>query len=457
MNKYAYELQEHQKRVAEKLKHTDSLLVYHKVGAGKTLTALNVAEQTRQPLTVIGPASLRNNFNREKQKHGIKTSISTHTYNKPSTSSKGVLVFDEAHKMGNTQTQRSHYPDYIRGDKTLYMTGTPIKNSPEELIPIMRGLNIHINRDPKQFNDTFVAQVRENPGLWARLVHGAKPGVHLEAKNLDKFKKLIHGKVDYYEPGTKDYPKTKEYDVNVEMSKNQEESYRMAMKGHPSLAYKIKHGISPAKSESGQMNAFLTATRQISNFPGDYSLSSSIKDAPKITRAAKEIEKRYKSNPNYRGVSFSNYIGHGISPLGKILKEKNIPYSSYTGKMSQIEKDQAVKDYNSGKIKQLLISGAGSEGLDLKKTRLLQILEPSWNVPNLDQVRGRVSRYKSHEDLPEAERNVEIQNFIAKPREHGFIFKHRDKGTDEYLQMMARNKQRLNSQFLEALQEEGSE
>ena len=148
---------------------------------------------------------------------------------------------------------------------------------------------------------------------------------------------------------------------------------------------------------------------------------------------------------------------HGINPLEGVLKEKGIPYRRYTGEMSQKEKDEAVKEYNSGNIKQLLISGAGGEGLDLKGTKLMQILEPHFNEPKLEQVKHRAIRYKSHESLPENERKVEIQNFVAIPREHGFIFKHRNMGTDQYLQMLAKNKQQLNDEFLKALQEVGTE
>ena len=456
MNKYAYELQEHQKRVAEKMQREDALLVYHTVGSGKTLSALNAAKQLDMPLTVVGPASLKTNFAKEKAKHHINTDVKTFTYNKPPATSKGVVAFDEAHAMVNPGTKRSQYPDYIKGQKTMFLTGTPIRNAPSDLIPIMRGLGIKINKDPSEFNDQYIATVKKSPGFFARVFRGVEPGIEYHAKNLDKLKKQLRGKVDYYKPSSENYPTTKEYDIKLEMSPEQESAYNMAMKQNPSLRYKIQKGIAPSKSESKQMNAFMTATRQISNIPGDYNLSSSIKDAPKIIRAAKEIEKRYKSDKNYRGTTYSSFIGHGVKPLGKLLKEKGIPYSMFIGKMGQKEKDEAVKNYNSGKVKQLLISGAGGEGLDLRGTKLLQILEPAWNEPRLAQVKGRAVRYKSHAALPENERNVEIQNFIAVPREHGFIFKHRNMGTDQYLQMLSSHKKQLNDEFLNALKEVGS-
>jgi SNF2 family DNA or RNA helicase len=457
MYKYAYMLQEHQQRTVNKLQNTDALLVYHGLGSGKTLTGLAAADQLHMPLTVVGPASLKTNFEREKKKHHVNADVKTFTYNKPPVNPNGIVAFDEAHRMGRQGTQRSQYPDYIKGKKTMFLTGTPIRNDPSELIPLLRGLGVKVNKDPNQFNEQFIKQTRQSPGFFARVFRGVEPGIEYHAKNLDKLKKMVKGKVDYHKSSTEGYPKTEEHDIKVEMSPEQESAYLMALKQSPTLKYKIQKGIAPSKSESKQMNAFMTATRQISNYPGDYNLSASLKDAPKINRAAKEIEKRYREDKNYKGVTYSSYLGHGIDPLGEALKKRGIPYSRYTGKMSQTEKDESIKSYNAGKVKHLLISGAGGEGLDLKGTKLMQVLEPHWNEPQLEQVKGRAVRYKSHDALPEGERKVEIQNFVAVPREHGFIFKHRNMGTDEYLQMLSSHKQQLNNEFLKALQEVGSE
>lgn len=453
------ELQEHQKRVLKKLENEDAVLVYHGMGSGKSLTALAAGEKFKKPLEVVGPASLKFNFQKEKSKHGIGTKVKTYSYNKPPViaNKDAILVFDEAHRMGRMESQRSHLPDELKGHKTMFLTGTPIRNSPDELIPIMRGLGIKAKRDPKDFEERFVGTRKEYPGLWARIWHGAKPGEVRVAKDMDKFKDMFKGKVDYYKPSEKGYPSKVERDIVVEMSPEQEEAYTMAMKQDPSLYYKIRKGISPSKSESKRMNAFLTATRQISNYPGGYNLAAKDEDAPKITKAFQEIQHRYKSDPRYKGVTYSNYLAHGIDPLEKHLQASGIPYKRFTGQTKPSEKPEIIKAYNEGKIKHLLISGAGGEGLDLKGTKLMQLLEPHWNDPQLEQVKGRAIRLGSHAHLPKKERQVEIQNYVAIPREHGLIFKSRDRGTDEYLKMLSKQKTDLNEQFLQALREVGSE
>jgi hypothetical protein len=283
LRKIAYEVRPHQQSVVDRLKDQDALLVYHGLGSGKTRAALLAGEQLGMPMTVVGPASLRHNFDKEKKKFKLKPKVDTYTYNKPpETAGKGLLVFDEAHRMGQVTSKRSHLPDALRGEKTMFLTGTPIRNRPSELIPLLRGLNVNVPRDVAGFDANFIEKIKQNPGLFARLFMGVKPGVRYKAKNLAYLSKALKGKVDYHKSETEGYPTTKETIIPVEMTRQQNAAYNMAMREGPDLAYKVRHGIAPSASESGRMNAFLTAARQISNVPGKYNLSADLDDAPKI-------------------------------------------------------------------------------------------------------------------------------------------------------------------------------
>ena len=59
-------------------------------------------------------------------------------------------------------------------------------------------------------------------------------------------------------------------------------------------------------------------------------------------------------------------------------------------------------------IKIILISQAGSEGLDFKFIRQVHILEPWYNLSRIEQIIGRAVRNCSHKNLPFEKRNVEI-------------------------------------------------
>ena len=56
-------------------------------------------------------------------------------------------------------------------------------------------------------------------------------------------------------------------------------------------------------------------------------------------------------------------------------------------------------------IKIIMISPAGSEGINLKNTRYVHIVDPYWHMVRIEQVIGRARRICSHEDLPEEYRN----------------------------------------------------
>ena len=96
---------------------------------------------------------------------------------------------------------------------------------------------------------------------------------------------------------------------------------------------------------------------------------------------------------------------------------KGAKYMMVTGQKSlSSEKDReqsllAVTDddnKNGEKIKVIIVSRAGSEGLDFKNIRQMHILDPWYNLNRAEQVIGRAVRNKSHCMLPYIDRNVEI-------------------------------------------------
>ena len=111
------------------------------------------------------------------------------------------------------------------------------------------------------------------------------------------------------------------------------------------------------------------------------------------------------------------------------------------------------------KIKILMITGAGAEGLDLKNIRQIHILEPYWNKTRTDQVIGRGVRINSHINLPIDKRVVDIFIYIAVPpgknqKINEIIFGKEEKvTTDVYLLDIANRKQKLLDQFLNAMRE----
>lgn len=65
-------------------------------------------------------------------------------------------------------------------------------------------------------------------------------------------------------------------------------------------------------------------------------------------------------------------------------------------------------------IKVLMITSSGAEGINLRNTRFVHILEPYWNMVRIDQVVGRARRICSHEDLPEDMRTVQVFIYLSR-------------------------------------------
>jgi SNF2 family DNA or RNA helicase len=59
-------------------------------------------------------------------------------------------------------------------------------------------------------------------------------------------------------------------------------------------------------------------------------------------------------------------------------------------------------------IKVFMITSSGSEGINLKNTRYVHIMEPYWHPVRIEQVIGRARRICSHKDLEKEYQNIEV-------------------------------------------------
>jgi len=119
-------------------------------------------------------------------------------------------------------------------------------------------------------------------------------------------------------------------------------------------------------------------------------------------------------------------------------------------------------------IKIFMITSSGAEGINLKNTRFVHIVEPYWHMVRVEQVVGRARRICSHQDLPEDMRNVKVYLYVStlseeqRTSEGSIELRIRDVSrvdrktpvtTDETLYEIASIKNRINNQFLKAIKE----
>lgn len=147
---------------------------------------------------------------------------------------------------------------------------------------------------------------------------------------------------------------------------------------------------------------------------------------------------------------YMSYFGFGNYAIGA-----GYDYHRYTEFHGEIEREQRKKnltEFNSkenidGKnIKVILISPAGSEGINLRNVRQVHILEPYWNEVRITQLIGRAIRMCSHEDLPVNERKVDIFRYHASRSNE-------KETTDQDIYKLASAKHNLIDTFLKSIRE----
>ena len=172
---------------------------------------------------------------------------------------------------------------------------------------------------------------------------------------------------------------------------------------------------------------------------------SSLGDNPPLKRYSAKIYSIINSIKKSEGIVlvYSNFIDGGCVPVALALEEMGItrygssdkslfetrptenyiiPGTEMPGKYMMITGDKNLspnfkeelaactsnQNTNGEIIKVVIISKAGSEGLDFKNIRQVHILEPWFNLNRADQIIGRGVRNKSHCLLPFNKRNVQI-------------------------------------------------
>lgn len=459
------ELKPHQLRAIEKLRASGGLLAAHGLGSGKTLTSIAAADALGMPIDAAVPAPLVANYVKELNKHlgEVPQDARIRSYEKatkePGFNGAALAVLDEAHRLRNSGTARER--EVARRAATakarLLLTATPIYNQPHDLANLLNtaaGRDV-LPRDPETFKSLFIGERLIEPDWYGRL-RGVKPVGVPTLINRQKLVNAAKGYVDVHKGGGEDFPARTDEEFDVPLSAKQHELYRWQEGKVPwPVSYKIRHGLPLSKAESTRLNSFQGALRQVSNTPRPYVASMTpeeeLEHAPKLRQIAQHLIEMRKKDPSHKGLIYSNYLEGGVLPISRFLEKENVPHAVFHGGLSKNEKARLVQEYNEGKLPTLLVSSAGTEGLDLKGTRSVQVAEPHWNDSKIDQVIGRAIRYKSHAHLPEDQRKVRVMRYYAslpKP-----LFGKADSGIERYMQTVSKRKSAIGDEIMGALQE----
>jgi SNF2 family DNA or RNA helicase len=431
----------HQRRVVSFLQQENArgLLVVHGVGTGKTLTAVTASQCFLQQdpdhhVIVVTPTSLQQNFVKELKTYGTSLTDRYTMYTiqgfssavkkdkKVSCDDNTLLILDEAHNIRSEVEEESDKVGvYARNliecakrcKKVLLLTATPIINRPSEIVNLIG------------------------------MIDGEEPIPVKDLANMsdEDFRDYVGCKISMYSRDMKkhdpDYPSSTNHDVFLTMNPSYAREYK-----------KIEDSGEP------KIRTFYNGARRASN----------ALEGTKSKKIEWIMDHMGKSKEGDKYVIFSHFLGAGLDLLKTRMKQENIPFLHITGDVTMKTRAEAVAKYNKGDIKVLLISKAGGEGLDLKNTKNMIVMEPAWNESTHMQVIGRAVRKGSHASLPESKRHVDIYRlFHIKPDESSFYDQAATELWDEhpipgqklsvdlYLRNVAYNKQEEIDGFLEKI------
>lgn len=133
--------------------------------------------------------------------------------------------------------------------------------------------------------------------------------------------------------------------------------------------------------------------------------------SPKLSAIIINIAK----NINTKHIIFTYFKKKaGANLINSILNLYGVPSAIFSGDLNDSERKKLLQKYNSPKniygekLKVLIVTEAGAEGIDLKDTRHIHIFESGPRISKIIQAIGRAARYKSHSRLPIEERNVKV-------------------------------------------------
>ena len=455
------ELMPHQQNAVKKTLDRDgSMLFYHDVGTGKTLSgiasveALKRAGKAKKALVVV-PSSLRENFAQDgvkkftdnsyfilgnKQELNSKrkdvrdinalTSKNSADYNIVSynlfqrdpekyikNTGADTVVYDEIHRAKNESSNitkvikdaRKHHRNFIG------LTGSLTSNTPADMVPLVDGMTDgkHILGSKASFEGRFL-NVDSN---------GKK-----SLKNKTVLKAIASPYVDFvdrndlngFEP-----PRRKRVVHDIVMGAEQSDVYRSAI-DKIDAATKVKLALGVGKLSEKELKHIgnkLMGARQASNAPHTVLLNMSVGNSYEHSAKAKALVSNVKKHLNEtkdgQVIVGTQFIKGGIDVLSHGLNKEHIPFSTFIGKgnkgVSEKSRTKAVDDFNAGKAKVILISSAGGEGLNLPNTTAVHMMDGHFNPEVVNQMEARGVRAGGLSHRKKEDRVVELNRYIAKP------------------------------------------
>ncbi len=471
------------------------IIAAHGTGTGKTISSIAAFESLKQQgkasrALVVAPAGLRGNFlnkgvNKFTDSKGVIVTnpnqaipddaeyvITSYAAfrNNPDAFLQNYLpdtvIADEFHRAGNpggkTYKAMRRASDVV--PRFLGLTASISQNDPSDIAPLVdiaTGGKAHERvRDKKKFKSRYTRkEVAKQRGVFG--------GKTYEKRMIrqPELEALLGKTVHYLEDLDADKKPAKDVEtVEVPMSDIQLSAYRMSMKGiDPRIRAKIAEGEPVSQKEAMNVFTKLMRARQVSNslhtqIP-NMTLEQAAAATPKVKKLLDDAQAHIANTPDAQIIMYTNIVKGGVDVLEAGLKKRGIPYGVFSGKgnkgVTEASRQQAVEDYQSGKNKVILITGAGAEGLSLGNTTMVQLADGHYNPERISQAEARGIRAKGLSHRPKEARRVRVKRYVSViPRNfwQKITFqKQKEKSVGQWVYTTAAKKERTNKQLRQVL------
>ena len=483
----------HQVEAMKRLdKNQGKQLFAHATGTGKTATAIMAIDNLRKKYganraLVVAPASLRQNFSDAVKDFSTYSSTvygakgeKGAVYDKPSKTpvniisyelfrmnpekyiqliKPDILIMDEIHKARALEGRTFEALQKVRKQVkyVVGLTGSVVNNHPQEIVPLMGIIEGEGNNPvvgPKFFTNNFIHTKAVSKGFFTPTTYK-----YDELKNKNQLGKILKDKIHFvsHEDIEKDLPRREVETVKVPMSKQQKKVWTYALNEtlDPITRWKIRYNLPMNYKQAEQIFHRLIQARQVSTDPRI--MMKGIEDprteSPKIRRVIQDLQEHLGEDPRNKTVVYGNLVHGQIDAVKDALGKEGIPYTQFTGKgqpgVTEKSRQQAVRDFKSGKQRVMVMSSAGGEGLDLKGATMMQMLEGHYNPEKIQQAEARIRRSGALIDRPPEDRKVIIKRYqsVVPPNIIGKILKSKTTSTDEWIYNIADKKNKLNEEF----------
>lgn len=423
------------------------ILLYHQLGAGKTCSSILIADKMIKEnkvnhIYVFTSGSLRQNWIDEYCKkcgnnilekyftfvtynYNIAEGLSTLDFNN------SLIIIDEIHKLINGVKNNSTIPieiykKLVKSDcKIVALSGTPVFSYTYEW-PLI-GLLLK----PEYYSSILTERGNINLENW----HDNLTGDHLM------------GIVSYYPGDPSNYPTVYYRDpINIQMSNNQAILFKNRLEyenrirtNPPNEDLKFTDPKEYEKLHERYIMAMkYILSRSVSNFyyptpESKQNPDKSIDENGWISPDQfKEQQLLYLYSPKFTAVLVNIILNldtkhviysffkekSGIMMFKYLLDKCGISNDIFSGDITDRKREKLLETFNlkdnvnGEKIKVLLLTEAGAEGITLKDVNNFHILE-SGKEHLIKQAIGRVVRYKSHENSSEDRKYVNIWRYFA--------------------------------------------